>query len=318
MTLAPRDDLPYASERAALQAEIDRLGRFDLPVVDRQDLTRRLRAAVLDIEASSRRPEDFSWVHAWARTSTGSRIGLLASVLLATGVAVWRVAFIPRQSADEAQFTDANVFLAMMAALFVGMYAGEQFLDVAGRRRRLRGALRFAQRLRSGARRPRREARAETFVGPPAADLLTAGGVVLALVAGRNGFWVPAALGVALMSSFVAALARRVRIRLALPFNNRHGKQVLLTGLAAYIGLAYLADGADSAALRSLAATLFGVALFYFGCVLLVEERVPWRYDFVERDRQPVQYWLTVSLTLFIAFALLAAVALGMGRLSAE
>ena len=317
MTLAPDDSLPYSRERAALRAEIDRLGRFDLPVVDRENLSRRLSAAMRAIETARRRPQELSWRHASAGMSMWHRLGTLVSALIVLSACSWRIFFAHPESADAAENATTALLLALLPAFFIGMHAATPLENVVDQRRSLRGALRFARRLQSGARRPRREARGEPFVGPPAADVLTISGVVIALVAAGNGFRLAGAgLALMLMLVFVVALVRRVRIRLALPFALRYVPRVFLAVLATFLGLLYLAPHMGSVPMINLGMTVLGLAFFYAASVQLAEERVDWRGEIVERDERPVFYWIAVLVCLLPAVGAIAGVALGWSRLN--
>jgi hypothetical protein len=182
-------------------------------------------------------------------------------------------------------------------------------LQALSQRRDIRGALRLAQRLQSGGRRPRPEVFDSPFVGPPAVDLLTLGSATFALVAARNGFTVTgAALAAAPMLAFALALALRVRIKLLLPFTTHSAKWLCWACILLGIPLMYAGGKGNSGGPGSAGLLLFGFAFFYAAGVALAEERVHSRHEFVERDERPVLYWVSVVglLTIAVAMAVLA------------
>jgi hypothetical protein len=201
--------------------------------------------------------------------------------------------------------------IALLGALAGIIFFGWTFGDWFDHRRRLRAALRLAERMQSGERLPRAESLGAPFVGPPAADLLVVVGVGIGALMSRSGLPREGAfVGLMSMLAFVVALAQRRKLQLALPFTNRRAKPFLLPMVAASMLLVFLAPRTGLEDLLRVGGLGFALTFYYMASVGLAEEAVMAKSDIIERDGRPVSYWLHIFLYVVSAFAAAGAVLL--------
>jgi hypothetical protein len=200
------------------------------------------------------------------------------------------------------------VALTMYAALCGGAVTAMPLLNGLEERRQIRKAIRIANRVRYGRRRPRREAFGEPLVGPPVADLLALAGTALGVAAGVGGLRALGAIvALAPMLGVWSALACRVKIRLAIDSVKRFKTALVIMIVPNIPVFVYLARRTVRPAIGTIAIPMVTLAaLFYLSATLaLAEEQVTSGASiFAERDEQPATYWMAVFTLSSVAIGL--------------
>src|SRR5688572_8651668 len=257
ITLPPVSaDSLYRRRQDELRAEIHRVRSARIPAPERNRHVRRLVSAVRELQRARIYPEEFTWRYYTAQMSWLRTFGLVGCVTV--GVLITPLALRRGPVA-------AVLFIITFAGAALGaISAAWPLREGLDRRRSLLAALRLAQRTQSGKRRPRAEAFDAPFVGPPAADLLVMAGLAIGVLMSHFGFRIQgASVGLLSMLVFVVALARRLKLRLALPFVNERAKPILFPTLAASILLVMLSIWVGSAILGRVGLLGLGLTVFY-------------------------------------------------------
>src|SRR5688572_6802752 len=299
ITLPPESaESLYRRRQDEVRAEIHRVRSARIPAPERNRHVRRLVSAVRELQRARDNPEIFAWRYYTAQMSWLRISGVVTCVIV--GVLV-----IPQSFRRSHEWSVASVLLmiTVVGAIWGAISGSWPLQEGLDRRRKLRGALRLAERTQSGKRRPRAEAFDAPFVGPPAADLLVIVAFAIGVLMSEMGSRLESAFVVLLsMVVFAVALARRLKLRLKLPFVNERAKSILFPTVAASILLIMLSRWAGSAVLGRVGLVGIGLTLFYMASVGLAEEAFMARSDIIRLDERPVYYWLHLSLTLITAF----------------